>query len=333
MDNLTKKILSLHRESTLTRNKPMADFLSDQKLRDKLAEIIQEAKDILIIITPSVRLVAPTRQLLDNTLKEHPNVRLYFVFSRTADLSQPGLSAEDADYLKSLPNLCLVYDPKLNARYYANEKGGLITSLTLDHCNKELPMTEYGVYMPKSLLPNSDTEAFDRTSELIKAGEALFVKRPVFPRHRGIVLPALGAREDKTPLASKIFYDCTKEFYAGTKYTPKSVSDFPYELTSPEDGHNGREASAQQKTESRRPKNYEFGYCIRTGVRIPFDLQMPYCPEAYAEWKKYERPDWKERYCHYSGQLSNGLTSLRHPVLPEYESRAAEKQKVLHPEE
>ncbi len=63
---------------------------------------------------------------------------------------------------------------------------------------------------------------------------------------------------------------------------------------------------------------YNMGYCIRTGKRIPFDFDKPMCDEAWAEWCKTGDPDIPEKYCHYSGEESNGKISVRHPILIDY---------------
>ncbi|HKG06835.1 MAG TPA: hypothetical protein VKB19_10280 [Pedobacter sp.] len=57
------------------------------------------------------------------------------------------------------------------------------------------------------------------------------------------------------------------------------------------------------------------GYCIRTGVPIPFNAIRPYCDEAYKSWANYSNSDYKEKYCHFSGESSNGATSLNKPIL------------------
>lgn len=57
------------------------------------------------------------------------------------------------------------------------------------------------------------------------------------------------------------------------------------------------------------------GYCIRTGAKIQFDLEKPYSPEAYKVWAKYSDPNYKEKYCHYSGEPSSGETSFTKPIM------------------
>ena len=71
-----------------------------------------------------------------------------------------------------------------------------------------------------------------------------------------------------------------------------------------------------------------FGYCIRTGLQIPFDSKHPMCDNAYQSWKKFNNPDYQEKYCHFSGELSNGDTSYAKPILRKNWTKAKEIHKL-----
>jgi phosphatidylserine/phosphatidylglycerophosphate/cardiolipin synthase-like enzyme len=57
------------------------------------------------------------------------------------------------------------------------------------------------------------------------------------------------------------------------------------------------------------------GYCIRTGVEIPFNVERPLSYEAYKSWNKYSDPEYAEKFCHFSGEPSNGETCVSRPIL------------------
>jgi phosphatidylserine/phosphatidylglycerophosphate/cardiolipin synthase-like enzyme len=57
------------------------------------------------------------------------------------------------------------------------------------------------------------------------------------------------------------------------------------------------------------------GFCIRTGVSIKFNIEKPFSLEAYKEWAQYYNFDYPEKYCHFSGELSNGETSMEYPIM------------------
>lgn len=66
------------------------------------------------------------------------------------------------------------------------------------------------------------------------------------------------------------------------------------------------------------------GYCIRTGVSIPFDIEKPLSKEAYKKWNEYGDENYPEKYCHFSGEASNGETSVKQPILKKNWKKAKE---------
>ena len=59
------------------------------------------------------------------------------------------------------------------------------------------------------------------------------------------------------------------------------------------------------------------GYCIRTGRKIPFNLDKPLSPEAFKIWAQFENIFYRENFCHFSGEDSYGETCFINPVLGE----------------
>ncbi len=90
-------------------------------------------------------------------------------------------------------------------------------------------------------------------------------------------------------------------------------------------------AASQDKTEKMKvePKNFysnnkPMGYCIRTGVPIPFNVEKPMSYEAYKVWSQFGDPDYPEKFCHFSGEPSNGETSVGKPILKKNWKKAKE---------
>lgn len=46
--------------------------------------------------------------------------------------------------------------------------------------------------------------------------------------------------------------------------------------------------------------------------------------EAYQSWSKFSNPDYPEKYCHFSGEPSNGETTFARPILKKNWARAKE---------
>jgi hypothetical protein len=93
-------------------------------------------------------------------------------------------------------------------------------------------------------------------------------------------------------------------------------------------------ANTPDKTERKRnefkspinnsPDN-ELGFCIRTGVPIPFSVEKPMCYDAFKSWSKYGDPEYAEKFCHFSGEQSFGETSVSRPILKKNWKKAKEK--------
>ena len=58
------------------------------------------------------------------------------------------------------------------------------------------------------------------------------------------------------------------------------------------------------------------GFCIRTGLKIDFNPNQPYSKESYYIWvREGGDRNKKEKYCHRTGKLSNGLTTINDPIM------------------
>ncbi|QQS50972.1 MAG: phospholipase D family protein [Bacteroidota bacterium] len=84
------------------------------------------------------------------------------------------------------------------------------------------------------------------------------------------------------------------------------------------------EAIKPETKSASKPSQKQTGYCIRTGVEIPFNIDKPLSKEAYKKWNEYADPEYKEKYCHFSGEPSNGETSVSKPILKKNWKKAQE---------
>ncbi len=85
------------------------------------------------------------------------------------------------------------------------------------------------------------------------------------------------------------------------------------------------EETANREYKPKRKSEKNTGYCIRTGVEIPFNIEKPLCYDAYKSWVEYGDEDYPEKYCHFSGAKSYGQTSVSRPILRQYWEEAKEK--------
>lgn len=69
------------------------------------------------------------------------------------------------------------------------------------------------------------------------------------------------------------------------------------------------------KSTHSKSSDKSIGFCIRTGKEIPFNTERPFTEEAFKSWNQFKNEDYPEKYCHYSGELSNGETTKAKPIL------------------
>lgn len=117
------------------------------------------------------------------------------------------------------------------------------------------------------------------------------------------------------------------------KFIEDNSDDKPFELSNSNSVKNSTVEKKTEtpkqtvvKSETKKTNGHQNGYCIRTGVEIPFDIEKPMSYDAYKSWNKYGDPDYAEKFCHFSGEPSNGQTSVSKPIL----SKNWKKAKEIH---
>ena len=283
----------------------MAKFITGKELDEEISNIIWEAKDTLLIVSPYIKLDEYFKKLFDNHAN-NPKVHLVIVFGKNEKQVSKSLSKGDFDFFKKFLNVSIVYVPNLHAKYYANELKGIVTSINLyDYSFKH--NIEFAIFSEVILInftKSADQQAWQTSWEIAETNEAVFIKRPVYEKKLLSVLTG------KNYIKSDILHDTTEKFYSlfGDKKSQiKRLTDFPDEVIL------GSTSSDRPTREETEVQNH--GYCIRTGVKISFNLKRPYSEQAFKSWGAYKNYDYPEKYCHKTGKESNGKTSMRNPVL------------------
>ncbi len=230
-------------------------------------------------------------------------MEIILLFGKNEDDLSKSMKQEDFDFFKQFPNVEIRYEKRLHAKYYANEKKALLSSMNLYGYSQNNNI-EVGVLMESSIKGaftgdnELDKNSWEYFSTVLRQSELLFEKKPVF--------------EKKNLLSSYR--------YVESEIEKDILSDF-------------FENENQNKTFKRKePTNIinkvsdkSSGFCIRTGKQIPFNLEKPMAIDAYKMWGKYKDTDYLEKYCHFSGELSHGKTSVNKPILSQNWKKAQEK--------
>ena len=274
----------------------MAKFLKGSKLRAKIETLFLEADEKLIIISPFIKLHPLLKDALKEKLDNH-KLEVEVVYGKNETNKSRSLSKEDFDFFSQFRNIKIYYEPRLHAKYYANEFDGILSSMNLidySHDNN----IEFGIeYNQGKFLEGSiGDDAEDYFKRVIEGSTLEYHKKPVF-ESTFLGLSKKYVRSDiKTDQISASLSKATKD-----------------RLSKPKDGDKSEKNLKTSKS--------SVGYCIRTGKEIAFDIQIPYSDKAFKSWERFGDADYPEKYCHFSGELSKGKTSMNKPVLSKYWSK------------
>lgn len=285
----------------------MSKFITGLELEETISKIIWETKETLLIVSPFIKLDDYFKKLFDNHLN-NPKIHILIVFGKNENNVSRSLSKNDFEYFKRFLNISIIYVSNLHAKYYGNEKKGVITSINLyDYSFKN--NIEFGVYSELNILNKitnkTEKDAWETCWKLAETNEAVFVKRPVYQKS------LLSLITGKNYVKSDILLDTTDKFYSGignnNRNAIKTILDFNNEIIL-----GSKEIEIPTRIEIEKPNN---GFCIRTGQKITFNPKMPFCDYSYQSWKSFSNYDYKENYCHRTGKESFGKTSMRKPIL------------------
>ncbi|RFN58156.1 phospholipase D family protein [Marixanthomonas ophiurae] len=273
----------------------MAKFLKGNDLNAELEKIFEDAEYNIILISPYIKLHDRYKSSLLTKLENY-DLEITVLFGKNEDDMSKSMKQEDFDFFKQFPNIEIRYEKRLHAKYYANETKAILTSMNLYGFSQNNNI-EAGILMertPKGTFTGSNTldyETWDYFERVLQQAELLFEKRPIYNKKKNIL-------SSKKYLNSKIETDKLSEFFNDKSY--KKVF---------------KKSTHKKKNRNTDNIKSKTGYCIRTGNEITFNIEKPMQYEAFKMWNKYKNPEFPEKYCHFSGELSNGETSVNRPIL------------------
>lgn len=278
----------------------MAKFLNPDKLIKEIEDLFEDAEEYLFIVSPFIKLDKKLKQILEPK-KSDSNFQVVLLYGKNESNHNQSLGNDDLSFFKEFKNVDIYYHPDLHAKYYANDFRSIVTSLNLLAFSIANNI-EVGVLFERkgrfSVVSDNkeDDKSFTYFENVLKESEHIFGK------HLEQEKSVFGLR--KSDGISVVEVDQTNR----THSTQNRQS----------------QPSQQSSIISRK------GFCIRTGVSIPYDLNKPFSKEAYHTWATFGNPDYPERFCHFSGNQSNGETSFAFPFLEKFEKEAIEIHKQIH---
>jgi len=273
----------------------MAEFITENDLNSALSDIFETADYELIVISPYIKLHERIKSILKTKLK-NPDLSITVVFGKNENNVSKSMSKNDFEFFKQFPNIQIRHEKRLHAKLYSNDYDVLITSMNLYDYSQDTNI-ESGIIGSTSD-KKIGKEALKYFTRVMEQSELIFEKNPVFESK----LLGLSSKYVK----SEITVDNSDDFYSNKTY--KKVYK-----------------KRILKSETRKSNDDNFGYCIRTGEKIPFDIKKPYTDKAFTSWNRYKDENYPEKYCHFSGEKSEGMTSYKNPIMKKNWKKAKEK--------
>ncbi|MBR9847572.1 MAG: hypothetical protein GYB35_16385 [Algicola sp.] len=274
----------------------MAEFLTENDLNAALSHIFESAKYELLIISPYIKLHDRIKSILQSKLN-NPDLLIVVLFGKNEDDVSRSLNQNDFNFFKQFPNIQIRFEKRLHAKLYANEYQYLITSMNLYDYSQNTNI-ESGIIgdVTEKRIGKQTMDYFER---VIEQSELIFERIPKFETK----MFGLSSKY----LNSETEVDNSDAFYSNTSYKKEFKKTFK---------------RTRENSDANKEKE---GFCIRTGDKIEFNLKMPMSPKAYSSWERYKDEYYAEKFCHFSGEPSQGATSFKNPVLRKNWNKAKTK--------
>lgn len=241
----------------------MAKFINTRKAVSEIEDLIKNAGERLILVSPYLKLSKDFKELLKYRNGKDKITTVIF--------GKQELNPDEMKFLQELRFVILKYNEDLHAKCYVNDDKMVITSLNL---------YEFSMANNKEM---------------------------------GVLI------DKNDPADAQLFEDAYKE----VDYINETSQRF--ELMAPKPVFSKpNETKTAKLNNSASQIIKQKGYCIRTGVEIPFNVERPLSYDAYKKWNEFSDPDYSEKYCHFSGEPSNGETSVSKPILKKNWKKAKE---------
>ncbi len=242
----------------------MAKFINTRKAVSEIEDLIKNAGERLILVSPYLKLSKDFKELL--TYRNSKDKITTVIFGKQE------LNPDEMKFLQGLRFVILKYNEDLHAKCYVNDDKMVITSLNL---------YEFSMANNKEM---------------------------------GVLI------DKNDPADSQLFEDAFKE----VDYINQTSQRFELNAPKPTFIKQSDYKSSKEKSNAIPTTNGK-GFCIRTGVEIPFNVEKPLSYDAYKKWNEFGDPDYPERFCHYSGEPANGETSVSRPILRKNWKKAKEQ--------
>jgi hypothetical protein len=166
----------------------MATFTTGTSLILELENLLKNADDTLILVSPFINLHQRYKDVLINH-KSNDKLKISILFGKNENDLTKSFNKSDFDFFKQFPNIQIRYNQNLHAKFYSNHETSITTSMNLFTYSQDNNI-ETGVVTTNSTLKNAtsfvadlhnlDLEQYKFFNELITNSKLLFSNSPVY---------------------------------------------------------------------------------------------------------------------------------------------------------
>ena len=240
----------------------MAKFLDTPGVSFQLSEIIKNARERLVIISPFLRVNDRIKELLED--KDRLRIDVWVIYGKNE------LRPEENNWLRSMTSIKTGFLQNLHAKCYMNENEALLTSMNLYEFS-QINNNEMGIIVSRDQDPELYQDIKEESMRLVRASEIIRVtvdKIEATENVRENVAPKMITRESKPTLTKP-----EKGFCIRCK------ADLPANPTQP--------YCSRCYTSWRRfgNKEYEEKHCHTCGNEHTASLLKPLCLACFRKYK------------------------------------------------
>ncbi len=305
----------------------MAQFLDTTGVSYHLQRIITQAQDTLILISPYLKINQRLRQALDD--KDRMKIDIRVIYGKNE------LQPEQINWLRGLQFVRTSFCENLHAKCYLNERAAIITSMNLYEFS-QVNNQEMGIYVTKEEDPELYTAIYNEARRLIRISDEIRVSvekitpSDTQPENTSAEVEREGhcIRCNKSINQSPDTPYCPECYKVWSRYKNPNYQEKHCHICGNENASTinkpvcyacykqgvptAQVAERDTKAENASTDVEHDGYCIRCNKAITQDPEMPYCPDCYGVWKRYENLNYKEKYCHICG--NENTSTINKPV-------------------
>ncbi|MDM8523848.1 phospholipase D family protein [Desulfococcaceae bacterium HSG8] len=142
----------------------MAKFLDTTGVSYHLQQLINNANERLILISPFLKISERIRQSLEDKDRLKTDIRIIY--------GKNELQPEENNWLRSLQSVRSSFCKNLHAKCYLNEKEAIITSMNLYEFS-QINNNEMGIYVSKSEEPELYQDIYGETMRLVRISDEI----------------------------------------------------------------------------------------------------------------------------------------------------------------